>query len=95
MEKGYMIFKVTTANGAIPLENALIELTSNQTTICNRTQKNGCSDKLGFEFPDNYRPCLRAGAKISCEGYMNSFLTDIKIYRKTTTVRIVNLDKIS
>lgn len=94
MKKGSIIFKITTANGAVPLENAKIELSSSNTAVFGATSKNGFSEDLSLDFEKASSPFLSANAKIFCNGYKESFLDDIKIYEGVTTVRIVNLDRI-
>ena len=91
---GYVIFKVTTANGAIPLGNALVHVFFEKNNYCKKTFENGFCERFEFPFEEIKESCVRATAKILCPGFKDCQLEDLKIYRNLTIVRIVNLTKI-
>jgi len=94
MNKGYLIFTVTTANGSIPVENALIELSFGSTSLSCKTDIRGFSERFEIIFESDSPPCLSGSAAVSCPGFKDSFVDKIKVYRNVTVVRIVNLDRI-
>ena len=91
-EKGIIVFYVTTANGSVPISGAKVQITVGKSTKTVLTNKDGKTPPLEFGFLDN-RPHLDGVAEISFEKFKKTFLYDIKLYRKTIIVRIVNLDR--
>ena len=87
---GYVIFKVTTANGSIPLNDALVSICVDQKNVFKRILKCGFSEKFEVAFDDGVS-CITANAKISAPGYEDYFVDDLKIYKTVTLVRVVNL----
>ena len=94
LKKGYIVFKVTTANGAIPIEGASVTLSANGETVFGASEKSGLTPPLGFNFKSDSIPFFSGVAKIVANGYRATELSDVKIYKNVTTVRIVNLDRI-
>ena len=92
MEEGIIVFYVTTANGSVPISGASVKITveGNEKTVL--TDENGKTPPLNFCFFDR-RPHLAVIAEISFENLKKAILDDIKLYRSTTIVRIVNLDQ--
>ncbi len=93
MEKGYMVFTVTTANGSVPIKNARVVLTANEKTKESITKSDGRSFDIEFEFTENDPPFFIGTVKITAPGYLTAVLEKVYIYKNVTTVRIVNLDK--
>ena len=92
--KGYVIFKVTTANGAVPIDNALVEISIEKNSFIKRTSKSGFSERFEISFDEDEDCCICATAKISSPGYEDCFVDDLKIYKNVTLVRIANLTEI-
>ena len=91
--KGYMIFYVTTANGSVPLGEARVRIAVEGNLREAVTDKEGKTAPIEFCFFDEH-PSLMGSAEISCGNFKDMFLDDIMIYRNTTIVRIVNLDRV-
>ena len=94
MEKGYIIFTVTTANGSVPIEGARIVLNVGEKQKESITKADGRCYSFEFDYCEEKKPFLEGTAKITAEGYQAVTLEKIIIYKNVTTVRIVNLNKI-
>ena len=92
MEKGIIVFYLTTANGSVPICGSKVKITVDGKEKEVITDQYGKTPPLDFGFSDT-RPHLDGVAEISFENFKKTVLRDIKLYRGTTTVRIVNLDR--
>ena len=94
MEKGYIIFTVTTANGSVPIEGARIVLNVGEKQKESITKADGICHSFEFDYCEDKKPFLEGTAKITADGYQTVTLEKIIIYKNVTTVRIVNLNRI-
>ncbi len=94
MEKGYMIFTVTTANGSVPIEGARIVLSVVEKKKESITKSDGRCYSFEFDYCSESKPFLEGTATITADGYQTVTLEKIIIYKNVTTVRIVNLNRI-
>ena len=110
MANGYIIVRVSTAGGTIPLENAMVTI-YNATDLesgivaVRYTNQSGKTDKIPLnapprslsESPDNggVRPYSVYNVEVTSEGYYDSFNLEVPIFDGVTSILPVSLIPLS
>ena len=101
---GYLVVRVSTANGAIPLSGAYVtvrggEETNSQIYISGYTGASGLTEKISLpapakylsEGPGNVRPYSVYSIDVLADGYTDAFFVNVPIFDTITSVQPVNM----
>ncbi len=101
---GYLVVRVSTANGAIPLERAQVTVRGEQEEnsdifVSMYTSSSGLTEKIELpapsraltENPGNSSPYGLYGIDVFYDGYKDSFFTNVPIFDTITSVQPVNM----
>ena len=102
--EGYLVVRVSTANGAIPLERVRVTVRGEDTEnsevfVSMYTSSSGLTEKIALpaplraltEAPGNTKPFALYGIDVFADGYRDSFFTNVPIFDTITSVQPVNM----
>lgn len=105
---GYIIFRVSTARGAIPLEGAEITIRNDETgnfeTIATVvTDNSGQSERIALptqakelsEVPGNKKPYTTYNIEVRADGYYNQFFNNVPVFEGITSYQAVDMIPLS
>lgn len=101
---GYLVVRVSTANGAIPLEGARVSIRGGQPEnkdlfISRLTGASGLTEKISLpapqkslsESPGNIRPYSLYSIDVFADGYNDIFFVNVPIFDTITSVQPVSM----
>lgn len=105
---GYIIFRVSTARGAIPLMGAEITIRNDETgnfeTIATVvTDNSGQSERIALptrakelsEVPGNKKPYTTYNIEVRADGYYNQFFNNVPVFEGITSYQAVDMIPLS